>query len=422
MGLTTNLRGRMITSATVGTAALVVIVAVLTQLLAGRASEADAKAIARARADGVASSIRVDRGRIHVVEGTDDYLDATAWVFDGSGQLIEGVVPPSARSSVRKMAMRPHERYDTRGTRLFYVRPLALGGVGGSVVTTVDLRPFEASERRLLEAVLFLGVLTIGLAAVIAAAVADRSLAVVRHMSAQADEWQGHDLDKRFNLGPARDEIAELGRTLDHMLDRIHAALASERRITDEIAHELRTPLASLRAEAQWGRNHAADDATAALDAVLAAADRMDAAISTVLDSARTRATEPEVCDVAEAIRDLLTDSETLHSDGKTEAATSTAVVHALLSPLLENARRHQASSTRVDVAEASDSIEVHVRDDGPGFAADATEAAFAPGWSLTGSHGLGLAVVQRLATSHGISVVAHSGPGGHVELSLPKP
>lgn len=419
MGLT-SLRGRMIAFATAGTTALMVIVAVLTQLLAADASEADAKAIAHARADGIASSITVERGRIQLLEGPDDRLDATAWVFNSAGQLIEGNVPASARSSVQRLSLERRERYVTHGDRLFYVRPFALHGVRGNVIAAVDLRPFEASERRLLHAVLLLGILTIGLAAAIAGTVAHRSLAVVRRMSEQADNWQAQDVGQRFNLGSGRDEISELGRTLDHMLERISDALASERRITDEIAHELRTPLAGLRAEAQWGRNHATGSAAESLDGILTAADRMNTALSTVLDSARARATEPGGCDPAEAIADLMVAGERLDTDGQTAVPTSSGVVRAIIAPLLENARFHQSSRTWVEVTTTNGAVSLHVRDDGPGFADEDTQSAFAPGWSTTGGHGLGLAVVRRLAMSHGIAVTAHRGPGGHVEVRFP--
>jgi signal transduction histidine kinase len=420
MGLT-NLRGRMIAFAAIGTTALVAVVAILTQLLAASASEADARAIAHARADGITAGVRVVRGDLHVLEGTDDFLGATAWVVDASGHLVEGTVPAFARSSVRRLAMERRERYVTRGLYLFYVRPFTTRGVSGSVISTVDLRPFEASERRLLDAVLLLGVLTIGLAAGIAAIVVNRSLGVVRQMSEQADQWQGHDLARRFGLGTGRDEITELGRTLDRMLDRINEALASERRITDEIAHELRTPLAGLRAEAQWGRADASGVAADALDAVLAAADRMDSALSTVLDSARARVSEPGGCDAAQVTSDLLLEGETLDTQGRTAVAASSDVLRALLAPLLENARLHQTTRAWVTTAETEDALALHVHDDGPGFTPGNTKMAFTPGWSMTGGHGLGLAVVQRLAASHAILVSAHPGPGGHVELRLPR-
>lgn len=422
MGLK-GIRGRMVALAAIGTTLLVLGFAVLTQVLAGHATNVDARAIARARADGVASGIRVSHGRLVVAEGENDFLDATAWVFDGSGRLVDGSVPPSVLPTARRLATTDHQRFVTRGTHLLYVRPFTAGSARdrtrGSVVSTVDLRPFEQSERRLLESVALMGILTVAIAAAVAALVARRSLAAVHHMTAQADQWREHDVGRRFDLGPAHDEITELGRTLDRMLDRISDALTAERRITDEIAHELRTPLAALRAEAQWARTHATEATGQSLDAIIESTDRMDAAIRTVLDSARARADHSSGCDPVAVVAPLLTDDMTLGGAASPVLASADAV-RALVSPLLDNARTHRATRAWVEVSTAEHGVEVHVRDDGPGFTSESVDAAFAPGWSTSGGHGLGLAVVRRLAKAHGVTVQAHPGPGGHVELVFP--
>ena len=78
-------------------------------------------------------------------------------------------------------------------------------------------------------------------------------------MADLADDWREHDVGRRFDPGEGGDEIAHLGRTLDQMLDRIVDSLSAERRLTDEIAHELRTPLAVVLAEADLARQHATD-------------------------------------------------------------------------------------------------------------------------------------------------------------------
>ena len=86
---------------------------------------------------------------------------------------------------------------------------------------------------------------------------ATRSLRQVQAMADLADDWREHDVGRRFDPGEGGDEIAHLGRTLDQMLDRIVDSLSAERRLTDEIAHELRTPLAVVLAEADLARQHA---------------------------------------------------------------------------------------------------------------------------------------------------------------------
>ena len=104
---------------------------------------------------------------------------------------------------------------------------------------------------------------------------ATRSLKQVQAMADLADDWGEHDVGRRFDPGPGGDEIAHLGRTLDQLLDRIVDSLSAERRLTDEIAHELRTPLAVVLAEADLARQHATPDQREGLDNIRAAGLRM---------------------------------------------------------------------------------------------------------------------------------------------------
>ena len=69
-------------------------------------------------------------------------------------------------------------------------------------------------------------------------------------MAERAADWSEHDLTHRFDLGPPTNELAALGETLDHLLDRVASAILSEQRLTAELAHELRTPLTSIQGSA----------------------------------------------------------------------------------------------------------------------------------------------------------------------------
>ena len=69
-------------------------------------------------------------------------------------------------------------------------------------------------------------------------------------MAERAADWSEHDLTHRFDLGPPTNELAALGETLDHLLDRVASAISSEQRLTSELAHELRTPLTSIQGSA----------------------------------------------------------------------------------------------------------------------------------------------------------------------------
>ena len=63
-------------------------------------------------------------------------------------------------------------------------------------------------------------------------------------MTRDAEDWGAHDLDRRFELGPPRDELTGLAATLDGLLARIAASRRHEQRFASEVAHELRTPIA----------------------------------------------------------------------------------------------------------------------------------------------------------------------------------
>ena len=81
----------------------------------------------------------------------------------------------------------------------------------------------------------------------------DGALRPVAHDDARAaEDWGAHDLDRRFELGPPRDELTGLAATLDGLLARIAASRRHEQRFASEVAHELRTPIAGCAAGPSW--------------------------------------------------------------------------------------------------------------------------------------------------------------------------
>ena len=78
--------------------------------------------------------------------------------------------------------------------------------------------------------------------------------------NARAEKFLSEHLGGRFEQGAPRDELTALAATLDGLLGRIEAALRHEQRFSAEMAHELRTPLAGVRAEAELALSHARSD------------------------------------------------------------------------------------------------------------------------------------------------------------------
>jgi signal transduction histidine kinase len=417
MGLT-GLRARIVSLAVLTATLVVAVLVVLSHVLLTRATEADTRTLARTRAEAVAATVQTDNGTVKLVEGTGDAFDAVAWVF-ADGRLIDGVRHSTVAEVVDQLGTAGQDEFRTTSRYLLYAVPLPVQGHRVTIVVTVDLAPYEHSEQRSMMMSLVLGALAIVLAGFVAYLGVSRALRVVHLMSALADEWGDHDPGRRFGLGPARDELGELAKTFDRLLDRVSDTIADERRLTDEIAHELRTPMSVLRGEAQL-----AELSGTQVDPqlVLAETDRLSTAVSTILDAARSRMRGEASCRLAAVLRQVSEGREVLiDTPPDIEVAVPADVVAAVLAPLLDNATRHARTTVSLQAEEAGDSVLVHVLDDGPGFPPDDLERVFAPGHSGTDGHGLGLAVVLRIATATGLGVRAVADGSGHVEVRFPR-
>jgi signal transduction histidine kinase len=411
-------RGRIVSLAVLTATLVVAVLVVLSHVLLTRAGETDSRTLAHTRADAVAATVEVSNGTIKLVEGAGDAFDTVAWVY-ADGRLIDGVLHPSVATPIDQLGTAGRTEFRTFGSTLLYAEPLPVRGHQVTVVVLVDLTPYERSEHHSLLMSLLLGALAVALAGAVTYIGVHRALRVVHQMSALADEWSDNDQDRRFGLGPPKDEFGELAQTFDRLLDRVSDTIADERRLTDEIAHELRTPLAVLRGEAQLAE---LSESQVEPQVVLAETDRLSAAVSAILDAARLRTRGEASCRLAPVLRRLSEGRDVqIDAPGDLEVAVPADVVTAVLGPLLDNAARHARTTVSLQAATTDDDVLVQVLDDGPGFAPDEVDRVFAPGHSGTDGHGLGLAVVRRIATATGIGVRAVADGRGHVEVRFPR-
>ncbi|GAA1107683.1 HAMP domain-containing sensor histidine kinase [Kribbella jejuensis] len=417
MGLT-GFRARVVSLAVLTATLVVAVLVVLSHVLLSRATEADTRTLARTRAEAVAATVEVIDGKIQLVEGTGDAFDTVAWVY-ADGRLADGTLHAPTADTVDRLGRAERREFAAIGHYLLYGEPLPVQGHRVTVVVMVDLTPYERSEQRSLVMSLVLGALVVVLSAVVAYLGVSRAMRVVRRMSALADEWGDHDPGRRFRMGPPRDEFGELAQTFDRLLDRVSDTIADERRLTDEIAHELRTPISVLRGEAQL-----AELAGAKVDPqlVLTETDRLSNAVMVILNAARSRKHRGASCHLETALLHIAKGrSVSLAIPHDLEVAVPTEVVTAVLTPLLDNAARHARSTVSLTAETSDDDVLVHVLDDGPGFQEDELERAFAPGHSRTDGHGLGLTVVRRIATATGLTVRAVADGRGHLEVRFPR-
>ena len=401
----------------------------------------DVNGLLQDRADAVTATLTARGGRVVATETPSETLDRTAWVYDDTGRLIEGVSAEGAlRRSIEELST--SDQTSTASVddayRLLAV-PVQLGDDGGAsavVVVAVDLAPYERTEHYALLVTLALGFLVVLGSAGVAAWSLHSALKPVAVMATRAREWSEQDLDRRFDLGEPRDEISSLATTFDTLLGRVAEVIRSEQRLSQEMAHELRTPLTTVRAEAEIAALHPnlPEEPRAALTRIMAACDVMSTAITALMELARTGGVAGRSAP-GEVLASLLEESEgrpgvpvtvVTVPDG-VQVAGPVDLVQRALSPLLDNAVRHASSRVTLRVLVRDALVEFHVEDDGPGVDPGEVEQLFEPGHrGATGDGaGLGLPLARRVARSLGgeVAAVVRAGSqpaGGHFVLTLP--
>lgn len=276
----------------------------------------------------------------------------------------------------------------------------------------------ERVERYTVWATVGAGVVMVLLATALAAWASKRALEPVTTMARTAAQWSEHDLDRRFDLGAPTDELRSLGQTLDGLLDKVSRAIHGEQRLTSELAHELRTPLAAIRATADLMamRPDLDDETRSDVEEIRSACEAMAGTITGLLDLARATRTGTVETGL---LRDVLEDAtarvgpgevSVIADDGLVVGVPALLAVRAL-HPVVANAAR-VAQHVTVLATRSGRWIEVAVCDDGPGVPSSLASSVFEPGTSGAGSSGLGLALARRIARS----------VGGDILLEPPQP
>ncbi len=217
-------------------------------------------------------------------------------------------------------------------------------------------------------------------------------------------------------------EIAPLVEALNSLFGRIAELLDSERRFTADAAHELRTPIAAIRAQAQVAQGAHGDDATRAqaLAATLAGCDRATRLVEQLLTLARleSAAQAPnEPVDLAHVAREVLAElapgalargqSLELEAEGAWPVRGSATLLSVLLRNLADNALRYGGDGVRVVVALAREDggIVLRVDDSGPALSdeqrAHLGERFFRVLGTAAPGSGLGWSIVRRIAAVH---------------------
>ncbi len=260
-----------------------------------------------------------------------------------------------------------------------------------------------------------------------------RALRPLAALGAQLEARQPDNL-AALRLDGAPSEVAPLVLSLNALFGRIGRLIENERRFTADAAHELRTPLAALKTQAQVARGAAADaERRRALDNVIAGCDRAARLVEQLLTLARLDPEQfkgrREACDLRalaqQAIAELAPaalsrDIEIELAEGGPAALDGYPVLLGiLLRNLLDNAIRYSPGrgTVRVEVAGAGSETRLTVTDEGPGIAPEERAKVGQRFYRILGSgesgSGLGLSIVRRIAEIHGATVALDAGPAG---------
>ncbi|HEV8174039.1 MAG TPA: HAMP domain-containing sensor histidine kinase [Actinoplanes sp.] len=279
-------------------------------------------------------------------------------------------------------------------------------------------------------------------------AVAGRALRPLHNVTATAQRLGEETLDQRIRYSGADDEVAELARTFDAMLDRLAGAFEAQKRFVANASHELRTPLAVMRTEIDVTLSD--DEADVAefrrmARVVRNASERANGLVDALLVLARSEAQSGRrlvrkvPVDLATSVYNALSavraEADRLKLDVDTDLRPAPVVgdpslLDRLAGNLIENAIRYNHLLGKLWLRTDSVDGQARLVVGNTGYEVEPADVPglFEPfrrgGWERTGSRGsgLGLSIVRAVCDAHGgtVSAVAQEGGGLEVTVSLP--
>lgn len=251
------------------------------------------------------------------------------------------------------------------------------------------------------------------------------------------------DLSRRIPVGRRGDDFDQLAAGLNHMLARIESLMAGVRQVSDNIAHDLRTPLTRLRSKLEVLRSELGEDhpAGAAAEEIIADAEELLGTFNALLRIARIEAGGRRAAFAPIDLAPLVADLEELYEPvaaerGQQLTLTSPPAAWVIgdrdllfqaLGNLLDNAVKYTPEGGRIDLrlTEGEDTVIVEIADNGPGIPPALRTEVFrrffrADDSRSTPGSGLGLSLVQAVIQIHGATIeLQDNAPGLRVRVRL---
>lgn len=398
-----------------------------------------------ARLLGVMHDLRARGLRAWVVDEAGQPTLTTAMVHEGEGaaeerSVLGDTLPARVLRGVGPVA-RSHVVQETvsteSGRARLYATPLPAGLGAGAVVVSTSLRDLDVLLRDARDAALAAVVVAVLLSVLAGYLLARKSLQPVAAMSQQADRIGAANLHERLPVTTPHDELGRLATTFNRMLDRVDDAFEQQRRFMADASHELRTPVAILRGEAEIALSsddRAREDYRGALVVVRDAADRLSRTVNDIFLLARVDASQVPaapaplyldeiVADTCRAMRSLAAQrgiTLTCRTTGEIAYVGDPVLLERLAMNLVDNAIKYSDDGGAVNVCldHSERGIRLAVENGGRGippeaqphvfdrfYRVDAARMQAAGGATATSGSGLGLAIAKWIAELHGGSL-----------------
>ena len=321
-------------------------------------------------------------------------------------------------------------------------RVLATPAGHATVYVAATLEDVETSTRALLRSLLVAVPLTTAVLAGLVWCLVGRVLRPVEGIRTEVDRISAGHLDRRVPEPTTADEVARLAHTMNAMLDRLAGASEEQRRFVADAAHELRSPLARIRAQLEVDEAHPASaDPGATRSSVLAETARLQGLVDDLLLLARGDAGALDLARAGPVDLDDVVEQQVGARRGRpgpqidsrgvapVQVRGDAAQLARAVANLLDNAVRHARSCVAVTLAEddAGGAV-LTVADDGPGVPAADRARIFERFTRLDGARsaaggaGLGLAIARDIAERHGggLALDSRAPEGARFVVTLP--
>jgi len=409
---------------TVGVALVAMTVAFNLLLSASLRSDAD-KRLSNMVND-AARMISISEGRVTLPRptGAIQELGSQIWVFVAGTTVSAPNVDPVLTDAAKALDGQLAQYVDVgaQQVRLYGVPLVYEGKRIGTIVAGLWMGSYLRTLRLTLLATCALTAVLLIIVGFAGRWVLNAAFRPVARMTAEAEAWSTADLDRRFEMGEPHDELTQLAHTLDGMLDRLAASLRRERRFSAEVSHQLRTPLAKIKAEAELAlrRKRPVAYYQEALSSIMQSVDQMTRTVEALMAAAQEEGTLARGrADVRQVLEDVVASVDVLAKEKgvevRIEPPARTAHVGVekdialqIIQPVVENACRFARSRVVVGAVRQGKEVLFSVEDDGPGVAEEEKERIFEPGVRGSaaagepeagrGGAGLGLSLARRLA------------------------